>query len=66
MTLKELKECVETAYEEAGNPGADVEIWLGNKAFRIKEMWQSGVTGALSISLGPKIFEVDDEQQGDK
>lgn len=51
MKLKQLKKCIDLCVKNAGKLNPDVEVWLNDKLFRIKEIGQFGVVPDVAITI---------------
>jgi len=51
MKLKQLKSCIDQCVVSAGKLNPNVEVWIGDKSYRIKEVSQFGVVPDVAITL---------------
>lgn len=61
MKLKKFKEIIDKAYEQAEGCDVEVEVWLKNSMYDIQRIGQFGVIPTVTITLGQKMFELDNE-----
>lgn len=57
MSLRELKSCIDKACEYAGDIDANVEVWIGKKAYSITRVGQFGIIPDVTITVGENIMD---------